>query len=176
MISDARERIGAIQSLEEARVRIDKLNGLILEALSERSRYKVCSDYFDEIGDAHWASIYQPIVISICKGGNEEDMAGVIQAESKLEELLYERVFIGSAVAKYKNGSVENRKREEKIINYVRKNAPKQKYPLDPDIVETIFEFLMRKNKEIQEQNSPNGKGGSEGASWRSSLTDSKYI
>lgn len=120
-----------------------------------------------------WDPVYSKIVEKICEEGEigtdirhlaEEledgtdleaiyhDRRDMVQAESRLEELVYERIMIGRKVIEYKSPrglAITRKDREEEVIKNVREGA--LDYSLDPDVVEDIFRFLMQKNKDVQE-------------------------
>ncbi|MBN2111964.1 chorismate mutase [Candidatus Woesearchaeota archaeon] len=161
---EANERIELLKSFDEVIRRIDKLNDLILEALAERKKYPVGRSYFENephceqikkgLDVVYWHPVYSKIVEKICKEGDfdESNLEKAIEAEMKLEDLVWERILIGKKVAEYKapRGLPTTRKeREEAVISYVRKESAK--YSLNADAVEWIFRFIMEKNKDVQE-------------------------
>ncbi len=146
------ERIESLTSWKETIDRIDELNELILEALKQRSRFPVCRDYFDisrrrqetnpqkeleakGIDIVQWNTLYSKITEKICPEGDYVE--GVVEAESRLEELVHERIYIGRKVAEYKaqrGKDIERKDREEKIIAHVRAYASENE--MNPDAVE----------------------------------------
>lgn len=165
------KRIESLNSWKDTISRIDKLNDLILVALKERSKFPVCRDYFENtpqkeleskgIDTIWWSPFYSKIVEKVCSEGDYVE--GVVEAESKLEELIRERVHIGNKVAEYKSqrGGVMLRKgREAQIIAYVRDYASKNE--MDPEAIEEVFRMLIEKNKHIQKlyNSSRNGSNG----------------
>ena len=153
------KRIESIVDFEGTIKRINKLNDLILEAMAERAEFPIARDYFENtpqrerelkgLDTIWWHPVYSTILEKICKEG--DFVEGVIEAESKLEELVYERIMIGRNVIKYKAPrglNITRKQREEEILAEVRGKAPK--YNLDPDNVEWIFRFIMDRNKEVQ--------------------------
>jgi len=160
---EVRERIGSRKSFEETIDRINELNVLILKALAERSQHPICRTYFENspqtereskgIDICSWYTVYSPILRHMCEEGDVdgEALQQVIKAESKLEELVCERIMIGENVIKYKaprGMQITRKDREEDILRKMRGLA--KDYGLEEDAVENVFKILMEKNKDLQ--------------------------
>lgn len=158
-----KDRIDSLTSWEKTIARIDELNDLLLDALKERSRFPVAREYFDislrkgsqkvleskGIDTLQWKTLYSKIVEKICPEGDYAE--GVLEAEAKLEELVYERIYIGKKVVEYKRQKgmdITRKEREEEIIRHVRDHASKNS--MDPDAVEDVFRMIIDKNKYVQ--------------------------
>lgn len=169
------DRIKSLSSWEQTIARIDELNELILKALKKRSKYPVCRDYFDITRRRHesnpqreleakgidtifWGPFYSKIVEKICEEGDfvpgvveAKIVEKICEAESRLEELIHERDYIGEKVIEYKaprGMEIERKPREEEIYAYVRQYASEN--GMNPDAVEEIFRMIIEKNKYIQ--------------------------
>jgi len=153
-----------ITAFTKARERIDELDVLLLEALAERSKYSLGREYFNKrsrmeelwekgVNSYGWEDIHAPLIEKICEEGevDESRIEEVIKAESKLQELVLERIRIGKHVARYKgprNLPTEVKEREKIIYNKVRGMA--KEYGLNPNAVEDFFRKVIKKNKEYQ--------------------------
>ena len=166
LLEEADERIDALGSFEEVRSHIRKLNEKIVKFLAHRNEFPVCRMIFEDpevfsqwelrergIDSVGWNLNYSPIVGKICEEGElfDGERDAVIESESYLEALLYERVYVARKVIEYKaprGKDITVQSVEDKIIKKVREEA--ENYCLNPDAVQEIFEFLMKKNKHVQ--------------------------
>ena len=150
-------------AFEKTRERIDELDVLLLDALKERAQNALCSEYFNKrsrmkelwekgVNSYGWEDLHAPLLEKICKEGDESSIEEVIQAESKLQELVLERILMGKHVARYKGPRdlpTEVKEREKIIYDNVRARAGD--YGLHPDALEDFFRKVIKKNKEYQD-------------------------
>ena len=154
-------RIDSLNSFDETIDRINELNIQLLNSLKERSKFPVCRDYFKNTPQRELESqgidtiqldkLYFKVTEKICPEG--EYIEGVIEAESKLEELIFERINIGKKVIEYKEPRgipIDRWQREKQILSYMAECALNK--DMNPSDVRSIFQFLMNKNKDYQRQ------------------------
>ena len=168
------DRMDALGSFDEVIGRINELNDIILGTLAKRKKFPVGRSYFEnephreqirqDIDVVSWHPVYSKIVEKICKEGDfdESNLEKAIEAERKMEEAVRERIIIGKKVAEYKSPRglpTKRKQREEEVIEYVRGES--KKYGLDADDVEWIFNFIIQKNKDVQNCYRKSGAGGS---------------
>jgi chorismate mutase len=149
-------------------MRINRLNELILDALKERSQYPVCRGYFDlslrrdeanpqrelesrGIDTIGWNLTYSKVVELVCPEGEVEDVNGVVAAERRLEELVFERIHISKKfpIPRDKQAYIED----------IRAYA--EGHGMDPDAVARVFNFLIARNEYVQELGKPIKSSGS---------------